>query len=1341
MYLNITWRPNTRGKEYCLHKILKLLIKGSPLKTTDFLPKLVENLLHIDPSSRSSSKLEPTRKMFAKEFGIDVSKVVCKFLMDRKNHGNRIAEACRQAPELLVLFLSDKPPENFESIIERKVYIEPPPVVMVLYKSRERWKSAYVWTAFKGFLPHRLSSIFDCRIKRAEAYQDSLPAKGSPQPKATIDEAILAKIVDFLGNQSFSARQSSKYSELQEMLEKRLGFPKGNIICKAISRSGAIGNRLGEAISLKPRLIFLFATEDLRHKTEHVTMENFVKKGLLKCPILFGITDRTQIRIVPVEASLQPADAARWRKVLNPPDSWKRWSYEVWNEKLLRHCLGIHEGGTSAPVERLPVSPEELLHIVGDPNADSTEVTVAFVSQVTGELPPGKSFGRFCFDYSGNNLRSRRKWSTKSNAYPHFFGMLWFTCLVASGYPDTEGGFHDRIKRLLKKNQIRCLNELWEELEGWTRQEHCGKRGIRPLQLPDLDSFRSNISHSYFLAFPHASDRETLSKLLVDNNLIGFEPPLDLVIELTRDAEKKFRKDFRKDLDNFIKRCHDKADPQKNAFWRAIRQEALNPSYSGSDRIVKGTIQRNLLAWFEVDTLIPVIGTSSKWNIPDGYLFQELDDPIGEFRYYVTNGEDDLDSIARHVLKGHSHLMGLGVRSLIKQGILIFQEQSHAWVLATGADINGADLALVRADRLAPFKDAFDGREETAIVDGWFQVEDCNTRLLDSLPPGLQGAHQLLRTMYSPTIRLNGGVRCGNGFLSLPGLLPKVRAPGASIVQIKIGDKYIDCRMENSEIGDWVFTREELLPVDALVHVRAKWEYEQGGQQVSRFSEQDFRIWSSHSKIDFKPTPKGFFIKEHCCPASLPIEGSQSIPLLITSTDPLKSPDLIELDPSARFLGPGLGEMSLHPRSGYDWFTVGPKNNPELLLFVGDHDHPAQPAKRYSESKGDKRHWKKAFQAPRVEVRTKDGRYHPISSFPNLEKMCKAYQRHRVKKKGGKCASTNLEENPATLPGRVTPAGSAWRLVDALAALSNRKSGLSYKNVQEIIKTVTHSPDFLLHQHLIRAFEETAALDLIRKENRNSTVLNARKPVFICSRRGPSTEATLMGLVPKVRYLEVRRNAMQQEVEVYESEPGNIWQTPLLRLRSSFDLIKKISFQCGLPDPQWVNWNPDQECKHLNMDILDQSLEDKPLGPFFNHDANWSWEESMFRRGPALKPTEKHPVTLSRWTAPGNCPFYVVTDKKGPWVKTQIRNWALLAAYELRESNPFKIDSDGWISSSGRSPAHLPLPVARLCSAIGVGVPGPLIETKSFRVNAYCYPFGKRLTRLVGSLIPKGWIK
>src|SRR5688572_20747406 len=120
---------------------------------------------------------------------------------------------------------------------------------------------------------------------------------------------------------------------------------------------------------------------------------------------------------------------------------WSDWNYNYWNSQLVERWLCVDEQSDLlvVPIDRIPAMPEQLALIVGADAAEANAVADAFITQVKKELPPGTSFCGYCDD---------GPWTPESTNPPHFFGMLWFTCLVAYGYPFVEGSFDNRFVRV-----------------------------------------------------------------------------------------------------------------------------------------------------------------------------------------------------------------------------------------------------------------------------------------------------------------------------------------------------------------------------------------------------------------------------------------------------------------------------------------------------------------------------------------------------------------------------------------------------------------------------------------------------------------------------------------------------------------------------------------------------------------------------------------------------------------------------------------------------------------------------------------------------------------------------
>jgi hypothetical protein len=484
----------------------------------------------------------------------------------------------------------------------------------------------------------------------------------------------------------------------------------------------------------------------------------------------------------------------------------------------------------------------------------------------------------------------------------------------------------------------------------------------------------------------------------------------------------------------------------------------------------------------------------------------------------------------------------------------------------------------------------------------------------------------------------------------------------------------------------------------------------------------------------------GHYFTESCRPGQRPIEGGKPIPLGIETDSGDGSIDLIDYEPSARFIGPGEGEMSLDPRTGFDWLAVGPKNHPEIMVFIGNPDRPAQPTMRRSSAACDRRHWRAAFaRADAMRVRTADGSYESLDAFPTVAEIPRRMLKPRTSPDTRTCAVTRLDTLGFGPPNRATPLDSTVSVADAMAALSARRSGLRYRTVQHLFEELTHLNEYALHHELIRAWTEAGALDLVRSQTFSSTRLVARRPHFVAIRRGPQVEATLVGLVTGARTAQVLRSAEERDVDHQELQPGCPWQPTTIRIRASETLVREICAGAGLGELKWLAWPRGINTpEHLCVDVREQDLwtDEPPTG--FTLAKVWDWERAEFRRG--FSPA-KTGVQLEQRTHRESCSIYVVFVDGSPKLWTHIRNWALLYAHDLAGRPPFSLNRAGWLTTTGHSPVHLPLALGRVCAVLGEGLAGPVLDPRSSRVSGYCYPFGRRLAQLVARVIPTGWLK
>lgn len=378
-------------------------------------------------------------------------------------------------------------------------------------------------------------------------------------------------------------------------------------------------------------------------------------------------------------------------------------------------------------------------------------------------------------------------------------------------------------------------------------------------------------------------------------------------------------------------------------------------------------------------------------------------------------------------------------------------------------------------------------------------------------------------------------------------------------------------------------------------------------------------------------------------------------------------------------------------------------------------------------------------EAERVVVRRGHGRYEPVSMHPRVGEVRSALRRaRRLDPDASLCLPTNLHSTFAEARRTRSEKGSVQGILDAVAALACRRSGLQYKTVRELLTIQTRCDDPLLHKELIRAWAESGIWDVVRQQDRSATFIVPRRPRFVAFLRGPDVEATLVGLLtsPKARRLQHILDHRGVWTEFLDAPSP--WQSELVRIRCEPGELEEISTSAGLQPIEWIRWDDSTSVPaHLDTSPSAQGLGDDPPVAF-GLDATWDWARRVFSRVPAAPGSSG--VRVERRSHSRRCSIYVVLVDQKPWAWTYIENWALLVAYALRGEPPFVFKENGVLHTSGASPVHLPLPWGRLCAMLGQGVPGPTIDGSSRRVVGYRYPFGPRLVPLIEKSLPTDWL-
>ena len=1035
------------------------------------------------------------------------------------------------------------------------------------------------------------------------------------------------------------------------------------------------------------------------------------------------------------------------------PEPWETWTYTEWNERLLEYCLRKRDTADGTPVNRLVATPEELTLVAGDDSASPDAIAKQFVAVIKQELPR-QSFSRYCLDYVSHARQPEKPWTPESEDSPHFFAMLWFTCLVAYGYPDPQSGFHARLTYLIleKHDHLTQLPKVWRDFRDWTRYRACAGAPIRKLVLPPEDTFRTVIGYSYFLAFPHQHDRQILAEVLAEAGLVGIEPPVSLTLKTLEENCGRFSDGFKQDLDNLIKVFLENGkDPCDSAFWRAIRQEALRPSVEldTSEPLSRGEVTI-FARWDDDELLRPYLACTQDWIPPSGLVKTPLDFSAEKFSHQVESSDSSDTAAALEEILHDAGLVTGGPKIAVEQGILpLASTTSDEFRLVIGGSITGCTLALVREDRVQPFIDVYGGSWEESAVAGWFEIEDCNIRELDELPEAMQDATTLLHTTYSKRPRFVGGLRTTSGaFYFLKTYPPKVRAPEARCVELLIGNRRLECtqdQVESESSGDWQLP--QTLPLDQLneLIVEAEWKIRIRGFEIPWRMRCQATVVEWSLGVGYRPVPAGSYWQETCVRVMQPFDGPASeVPTGVTTKDPARVADLLSFDTTARWIGPGIGEMSLTPRADFQWLAVGPKNRPDFLVFVGNTAAPRLPDGGWSPDKSDRRHWRRAFNGGRVAAYvSQDSDYVPIAGDISIDAVYKKYRSaasSQCFKKGRQCQPTNLDDVlPTEMWGVDQISHEAALLSDVLSILANNKSGIPLREIHDHVGRLTGTDSqHVLRQQVIRGWAESGAIDLLQRQDGRRTVVVARKPRFVVFRRGPEYLGTLLGLLPRSLEGELERVAKRLGINLSWSSPANKFQPFAARIsNTSVEDIRELSKALGYEDFELLDW-PDSSKLPDHLQVKGDLRQDEPPD-VYEREAQWCTIHLAFRR----IPEDPGEIVVERRGHGKRAPIYVVLDRGNPVGWSYSRTWALLNASERGKRPLFELTSDGILRARGRSPLHLPLPLARLCAVVGMGLPGPELEKQGSRIDvkAYVYPFGRRLGQIVEAVIPSSWVR
>ena len=243
-----------------------------------------------------------------------------------------------------------------------------------------------------------------------------------------------------------------------------------------------------------------------------------------------------------------------------------------------------------------------------------------------------------------------------------------------------------------------------------------------------------------------------------------------------------------------------------------------------------------------------------------------------------------------------------------------------------------------------------------------------------------------------------------------------------------------------------------------------------------------------------------------------------------------------------------------------------------------------------------------------------------------------------------------------------------------------------------------------------------------------------------CSGEVPSTSERFWGYFREVAGGRTgERVAKRLGINLSWRSPANKFQpfaaSDLEALRC--EDIRELSKALGYEDFELLEW-PDSSKLPDHLQVRGDLSRDEPPD-VYEREAQWCTIHLAFRR----IPEDPGEIVVERRGHGKRAPIYVVLDRGNPVGWSYSRTWALLNAAERGKRPPFELTSDGILRVRGRSPLHLPLPLARLCAVVGMGLPGPEFEQQGSHIDvkAYVYPFGPLLGQVVEAVIPSSWVR
>lgn len=944
-------------------------------------------------------------------------------------------------------------------------------------------------------------------------------------------------------------------------------------------------------------------------------------------------------------------------------NNWTAWSLERWNWRLLNHFFRVVDE-RSASVVVLLVTADELARAVGAPSAQAENVRVAFLEAVRTGIRRAGSLLEHASDYQGYPEAPPR-----SDAPPRFVAHLLFTCIAASESSEelgNEGQFLTRLRDLsgnqLPDHSLPMLPRLWQHLATWLKA-NSGR--YRPLVLPNPGGL-TRIGHTVKLAFPDRRDQKKLSEILDGAGLAGHEPPVGRVLAVISSARRSFGSSFTAAFDEF-RRLYESVSKQsaqrlvEHRFWAAVRDAALRGR--GQAGVSELAIRVSFLAEDEDDRVALLAAADQRTDEVTTFAFADLPFAYGPWRYALvppgqaTVDAEQLESIVDSVLDGKLRLPRIS--SLVEQGFLPFVVGPHGLLeLATGHEqLGDVAIALVR-EALVPDLLRLIGEHATrpSNYKGWVQIAQPRLRALsaEEVEGTTIARTWMLQQSLTPMMcRFVGGVRADDGWLGVAEVLPTVVAPGASSVVLDGPSGSID--LTKSGEDRWSLPGKDLVG-DYTVSVAVDGATER----------RTIRFHSTPATETFKcaTDPAGWITEGLRGTGTLEEQGFVDAPSLV---------DFAAYCERAVLLGPDVGEFVSSPDDAAWRLThFAGRLLGTRARRTGEDAVPRQQV----DNAHARRLWRKKLFGGIPD--TSD------ALFDESRRLIKgAANNHKLPRR-------EFEQVvPDFAPLRLsTPASSVERLVRVLAGRAAARAGLDWSEWAELAQRILGIDQRSL-QHVTRAWMEVGLIDVASYARWWHRRIFARGPQLVAFRVDQGFGAALMGLALPSTLIELQVAATRLGLLVEERSSVSSFVPRSLALRApTMQALEGFASSKRLP----LRW--------LDLAALEttQPRHDGLSSPPTHYERTTRWHYWSLTAG-------AHPDVLVEHHMRRDRPDFWTTSLDGRGIWSYDLNIARAWAAALLGEPLVSAHGEAFLDAHH---AFLPLPLARVVSALGGGLAGPI---------------------------------